>query len=57
LWALKLNAIIFCFDFGLPFVSEPKLQQSEQRQNFWGYSTALQRLTRREQMFAHWQFF
>lgn len=57
MWASKQNAVIFCFDFGLPFVSKPKLQQSVQLQLFWGYSTALQRLMRREQMFAHWQFF
>jgi hypothetical protein len=57
MWALKQNAVIFCFDFGVPFVSKPMLQQSVQLQLFWGYSTALQRLMRREQMFAHSQFF
>jgi hypothetical protein len=34
MWALKQNAVIFCFDFGLPFVSKLKLQQSEQLQVF-----------------------
>ncbi len=57
MWASKQNAVIFCFDFGLPFVSKPKRQQSAQLPVFWWYSIALQLLMRREQMFAHWQFF
>lgn len=34
MWALKQNAVIFCFDFGVPFVSKPMLQQSLQLQLF-----------------------
>ena len=32
--ALKQNAVTSCFDFGLPFVSKPKLQQRVQLQVF-----------------------